>query len=220
MKTVILRLQGTQSWGDSSKGVHRETRSDPTFSGVVGLLGSAMNLHTPKEQEIFNKLIMAVRVDKEGKKEVDYQNARGFCTLSSGATHEAATESNTADVQIWKYYLVDADFSVALTGDDDLITRIVEALKHPYYHLSLGRLASPPHTPIVPTVVETDNPINALIIDAKSEGFDEQAKPIKQKKSGITRFVVPSNSEHDAVMDVPNGRTFSTRYVENQWIEL
>ena len=41
MSVLLLQLAGPlQSWGDSSRFVRRETRSEPTKSGVIGMLGA------------------------------------------------------------------------------------------------------------------------------------------------------------------------------------
>ena len=43
MAVLLLRLSGPmQSWGDSSRFVRRTTRTEPTKSGVVGMLASAL----------------------------------------------------------------------------------------------------------------------------------------------------------------------------------
>ena len=42
MSVLLLRLKGPlQSWGDSSRFTRRETRQEPTKSGVLGLLAAA-----------------------------------------------------------------------------------------------------------------------------------------------------------------------------------
>lgn len=42
MSVLLLQLAGPlQSWGDSSRFVRRETRNEPTKSGVIGMLASA-----------------------------------------------------------------------------------------------------------------------------------------------------------------------------------
>lgn len=64
--------------------------------------------------------------------------------------------------QIEEYLLVDACFTVALTGDDTTINQLAEALKHPARALFLGKKAHPMSAPPFLAVTDDADPVEAL----------------------------------------------------------
>lgn len=216
MKTVVLRLKGLQSWGDSSKEVYRETLDYPTFSGVIGLISSALGVRSFEEKaKDLRSLKMAIRFNNYeydngsgtkkyvySRKECDYQTANGFRNLANKNTLKDS-------VQTWRRYLSDADFFVALTGEDSLVEEVAVALKSPKYHLFLGRLAFAPTTPVLTSVSNHENPLDAL-------------KEVKGN-TGMIRFVVEStekNISSERVRDMPVDNTYKYRTVNSIWINV
>ena len=198
MKTLILRLQGMQSWGDCSKEVFRHTRSEPTLSGVLGLLGAAMDIRTDApEFQRFASLRMATRVNREGIKEVDYQNASGFLTLE-----KTLRSKNQSTEQTWRYYLADADFFVALTGEDELIDYAAEAVQFPSGHISLGPMCFAPGLPVFHAITSDSDPFEAL---SKLPG------------RGMTRFVVTTEKREMGCEVVYDGFNHAPRMVKSEW---
>ena len=202
MKTIILTLKGMQSWGDSSKHVYRETRNEPTYSGILGLIKSSMGIRSnhPKAKELLS-LRMAVRVDNQGIKECDYQNAGNFVKLIG---------KGKQSVQTWRYYLSsDSQFTVALTGDDILVDEIIEGLNHPCYHLYMGRLACPITTPIISKVTNDENPFDALTL-----------LPSKN----VVRFIVETNEktiDSERVEDVPiSDKVYGARNIQSVHVDF
>ena len=133
MSTLLLRLAGPlQAWGSSSKFNTRYTDREPTKSGVIGMIASAMGRSRDESVEDLNNLIFGVRVDQEGEFQKDFHTAKG---KESFVTH--------------RHYISDALFIVGLEGKEDILLEIELALKSPAYPLFLGRRSCPPTMPIV-----------------------------------------------------------------------
>ena len=94
--TLLLRLAGPmQSWGTQSRFTVRDTGSEPSKSGVIGLLCAALGLGRAAPLDEFASLRMGVRVDAPGMMQVDYHTAGGG-TLPSWSGSRAKTLSNCA----------------------------------------------------------------------------------------------------------------------------
>lgn len=145
MSTLMLRLAAPmQAWGSESKFDIRRTYTEPTKSGVIGLLMAALGC--PKEDDetlhLLNKLHMGIRVDRAGEIMRDF--------------HTAHPDKGTGYVT-YRYYLNDAVFVVGLESDDDaLLRRLDNALKTPVFPLFLGRRSCPPTLPLALGVRNTD----------------------------------------------------------------
>lgn len=139
MKTLVLRFAGPlQSWGTSSKFMRRDTSAYPTFSGVIGLLSAALGRHRGSDPSDLTVLDMAVRVDKPGELLTDYHTVN-----ECGDTRLTRRE-----------YLADAQFTVALTGDGELVDQLARAVAKPVFQLALGRRACVPVGPVLRGVVD------------------------------------------------------------------
>lgn len=70
MSTLVLRLAAPlQSWGSASKFDIRRTHTEPTKSGVIGLLMAALGCPRDDDKTIHlldSKLHMGIRVDRPG----------------------------------------------------------------------------------------------------------------------------------------------------------
>lgn len=203
-KTVILRLKGMQSWGDSSKETYRHTRNDPTFSGVIGMIMSAMGLQiSDSESQPLLSLRMAVRVNAEGSQEHDFHMATKFITMNKVNKNQS--------VVTHRYYLSNSDFLVAFSGEGNIIEKVAYALKFPKYHMFLGRMAFAPTTPIFVGVLDIEDPVEAL--KSLQVNF-----PLSK---GMIRFVVDTQKDWNTekVWDFPTGKNqYSSRQVTSKWI--
>ncbi|MFT3663183.1 MAG: type I-E CRISPR-associated protein Cas5/CasD [Gordonia sp. (in: high G+C Gram-positive bacteria)] len=146
MTTLLLNLAAPQqAWGDSSRFTQRQTRPEPTKSGIVGLLAAALGRRRTDPIEDLAGLTFGVRTDQAGTLERDFQTEIDWRTGKSRAlTH--------------RYYLADAKFVAAVGGDEDLLHGLVEALINPTFPLFLGRRAFPPAGPLRGTLVDDDVP--------------------------------------------------------------
>lgn len=130
MSVLLLRLGGPlQSWGDSSRFTRRETRPEPTKSGVLGLIAAAQGRRRTDPIEDLVGLVFGVRVDQPGRLIRDFQTAR------SGDKPMPLS---------YRYYLGDAVFVAGVEGEHNLLEGIAEAINSPAFPLYLGRRSCPP----------------------------------------------------------------------------
>jgi CRISPR system Cascade subunit CasD len=137
-----------QSWGVKSRFDRRDTAMEPSKSGVVGLICSALGVPRTADLSDLSSLEMAVRVDQPGVLSVDYQTTEGVPPASG--------RGKLQTVQSRRWYLADAVFLVMLRGDDELVGAIAEAIERPRWLLALGRKSFPPTPPLVIGLVDQD----------------------------------------------------------------
>ncbi|WP_432246671.1 type I-E CRISPR-associated protein Cas5/CasD [Streptomyces sanyensis] len=137
MSVLTLQLAGPlQSWGVSSRFASRRTTENaPTKSGVIGLLAAAQGLERGADLSHLADLRFGVRIDQPGSQ------LRDFHTAHHGDTGTSMPLSN-------RYYLADAVFVAAVSGDHDLMASLHTALRTPVYLPFLGRRSCPPSRPV------------------------------------------------------------------------
>ena len=107
MSTLLLRLAGPmQSWGTESKFDVRKTAKEPSKSGVIGLLASALGRQRDEPVDDLVQLRFGVRVDREGILQRDYHTAKAKGDKEGYVTN--------------RYYLADAVFLVGVEFDDTI----------------------------------------------------------------------------------------------------
>lgn len=144
MSVLLLRLAGPmQSWGASSRFVRRETRSEPTKSGVLGLIAAAQGRRRTDPIEDLVKLVFGVRVDQPGRLIRDFQTARSL----DGSKRLPLS---------YRFYLGDAVFVAGVEADRALLQGIEEAIGSPAFPLYLGRRSCPPAGPVSLGIREGD----------------------------------------------------------------
>ncbi len=105
MSTLLLRFAGPmQAWGDSSRFTRRETRSEPTKSGVLGMLAAAQGRRRTDPIEDLLSLRFGVRIDQPGRILRDFQTAH---RSRDGAVMPLSN----------RFYLSDAAFLAGVQGD-------------------------------------------------------------------------------------------------------
>jgi CRISPR system Cascade subunit CasD len=127
-----------QSWGTRSRFQERDTEREPSKSGVIGMLCAALGRDRNEPVDDLAKLKMAVRVDREGKLEKDFQTAQDVAVASGGTTQNLLSN---------RYYLADAAFLVGLEGSMELLEKLYAALKNPVWPMFLGRKSYVPSKP-------------------------------------------------------------------------
>lgn len=144
MSVLLLRLAAPmQAWGDSSRFTRRETRPEPTKSGVLGLLAAAQGRRRTDPVEDLAALRFGVRVDQPGRILRDFQTA---IRISDGAVMPLS----------YRYYLSDAVFVAGVEGDGELLAGLDEAVRAPVFPLYLGRRSCPPAGHLSLGVVDAD----------------------------------------------------------------
>ena len=133
-----------QSWGQQSRFVVRDTATEPTKSGVIGLIAAALGIARDDDAAIVElaRLRMGVRVDREGTVERDYHTVQNV--PDTEGKHHRGVES-------WRYYLAGALFLTVLEGQETELRRLHQALANPRWPPYLGRRAFLPARPIVST---------------------------------------------------------------------
>ena len=131
MSTLLLRFAGPlQAWGADSRFDVRRTNREPTKSGVIGLIASALGLRRDAPLDELNRLRFGVRVDREGVLLRDL--------------HTVRKDKNTSYMTT-RYYLSDAVLLIGLYSDDEtLMQRLEHAVRNPAHPLFLGRRSCPP----------------------------------------------------------------------------
>lgn len=156
--TLFLHLEAPlQSWGERAQWSIRDTASEPTKSGIVGLLACALGWRDDEPIRTLSQSIqIGVRCDFMGASAplVDYHTvgggykhpqlltAQGKPKLSSGEPHNEQT---------WRSYLCDASFLVAVQStpeDDNLIGKLADAVQSPVWPLYMGRKSCIPTKPV------------------------------------------------------------------------
>ncbi|MEV5830499.1 type I-E CRISPR-associated protein Cas5/CasD [Spirillospora sp. NPDC052242] len=229
---LLLRLAGPlQSWGDQSRFNRRETRPEPTKSGVIGLLAAAQGRRRNEPFDELLGLTLGVRVDQAGTLLRDYHtvsdyrgrplpqagvNAKGVQKPTSPAKHTHVTQ---------RFYLQDAVFVVGVAGPADLVTSLAGAVRSPAYPLALGRRSCVPTQPLVLGQRPGTLP-EALQSEPWQAG--QAARREFQRRHGRPAHIqlsatIESPDGDDVVHDVPlsfdpRGRRFTSRRVSHSWI--
>ncbi|MGC0316967.1 type I-E CRISPR-associated protein Cas5/CasD [Kitasatospora acidiphila] len=149
----MLHLAGPlQSWGERSQFNQRDTAPFPTRAGVIGLLASALGRDRGAPIDDLTGLRLTVRSDRPGVLLRDLHtvggglSGRDTVTTAEGRKRSGAT----ATLLSHRYYLADAAFTAAITGEDaDLLEACAQALRAPKWPPYLGRRSCPPEGPLL-----------------------------------------------------------------------
>ncbi|MCD0452840.1 type I-E CRISPR-associated protein Cas5/CasD [Actinocorallia sp. API 0066] len=153
---LLLRLAGPlQSWGDGSRFNRRETRPEPTKSGVVGLLAAAAGRRRDEPLGDLLGLRVGVRVDQEGTLLRDYHTVsdyRGRPLPQSGVSAKGVQKPTSPAKYTHiteRFYLQDAVFLVGVAGPSPVLAALADAIVRPAFPLFLGRRSCAPTQPIL-----------------------------------------------------------------------
>lgn len=139
MATLLIPLAGPlQSWGVGDRFGERHSGSEPSKSGVIGLLCAALGRNRSEPVDDLAAMRFGVRVDRPGTPLRDYHTALDVI---------AADEDKHDTVLSNRWYLCDAVFLAGLEGDPALLQTIHAALRDPVWPLFLGRKACVPGIP-------------------------------------------------------------------------
>jgi CRISPR system Cascade subunit CasD len=142
---LVLRMAGPlQSWGVESRFSRRSTASEPSKSGVIGLLAAAQGRRRSDPIEDLVQLRFGVRVEQPGQLVRDFQTAQ----RTTGIKVESMPLSQ-------RYYLGDAAFLAFIEGPRDVVGTLHQAILRPKFPLYLGRRSCPPAGPLAVDVTDT-----------------------------------------------------------------
>lgn len=226
--TLCLRLAGPlQSWGTQSRFSIRDTESEPSKSGVIGLLAAALG--RPREADLsdLTSLRMGVRIDRPGTLMRDYHTAGGgeFRGQRYGVARANGKSPDTVTSK--RFYLADAEFVVGLESSDrDLLHNLQQAVASPYWPLFLGRKACLPGLPLLdPKSLWEDATIEEALVEVPRLYRSERDQGHLAKTPRV-RSVFDAKSAAEATgfrQDVPlsfANRRFTQRPIEVRWLDV
>ncbi len=215
-----MRLAGPmQSWGVSSRFGIRETLSEPSKSGVIGLLCAALGWDRAAETHPIagqartlaelSALPLGVRVVREGVVRRDYHTAQNV--LRAKAKLRPGKPVSDSDLQETvlseRYYLSDAYFLVGIESDDVALLQAIDAaLAKPFWPLCLGRKAFVPSLPVQYTPETGGNVVNQSVAEALLTARDPLLTRTP-KHSG--QWVEENTLTRRLILDRPLDRAFS-----------
>jgi CRISPR system Cascade subunit CasD len=233
---LLLRLAGPlQSWGDRSAFNRRETRPEPTKSGVIGLLAAAQGRPRTQSPADLAALRFGVRVDQPGTLLRDYHTVSDFrgVPLRQAGVNAKGVQKPTSPAKTTqithRYYLQDAVFVAAVAGPHPLVTALAEAVRRPAYPLSLGRRSCPPTQPIVLGVDDID--LEEALATCPWQADEHTRRRLRKRHGGKLPFQVdlPATLDDpegaDTAQDVPlsfapGERRFALRRVRRTWLSV
>ncbi|MDQ0962030.1 CRISPR system Cascade subunit CasD [Streptomyces sp. B4I13] len=151
MSAILLRLAGPlQSWGERSAFTAvRDTAPFPTRSALIGLFAAAEGIgRHDRLPDHYDHLRLIVRVDRPGVRVIDYHTVGGGLPKARTAATSGGSNKGAA-VITRRHYLADAVFVVAVSGPDQILNRIAQALRRPHWAPYLGRRSCVPDEPFV-----------------------------------------------------------------------
>lgn len=229
---LALRLAAPlQSWGGESRFNRRDTRPEPTKSGVIGLLAAAAG--RAREQEITDLLALrlAVRVDQPGTLLRDYHTVSDYREISllsakvnaKGQQLPAGKATHITE----RFYLQDAVFVAAVIGPPQTIEMLATALEHPAFPLALGRRSCPPSGRLLLGVRRGTTLDEVLDLVPWQAAEHAKLRRLRQDGTSATPTVsLPVTVEDcegpDRATDVPSSfslreRAFAARSIRHGW---
>jgi len=239
--TLLLRLAGPlQSWGISSRYTERDTGSEPSKSGVIGILAAALGRSRSADLSDLATLTMGVRVDQEGVPGYDFQSAgagddypgiamardsqsvieRRLREFERGTLLESARGKSSISR---RHFLQDAVFLVGLEGDDvAFLHHLDAALRAPIFPIGLGRRGYVPSVPVAMPPTE-EHPTGVRDQTAREDALRDEPWPVadlsrralrqaeRQSQSPQCRVVLEVERSEMQRNDQPIGAAFSNR---------
>lgn len=209
-----------QSWGTTSRFTQRDTRNEPSKSGVLGLLAAAMGI--PRENwddlEPLTRLVMAVRHDRPGILKRDYQTAA--CAATDAIIRADGGVAKDGGVVSDRFYLADAAFLVGLESMNRLLLeRVNKSLRDPVWTLFLGRKS---YVPSDAVWMEDGLKEMALLETLKTTPWLCSRHPGESIPERLRVSLESSDTAGLMVMDQPLSsfvdRRFGARFVSSTWI--
>lgn len=226
---LVLRLAAPlQSWGGPSRYNRRETRPQPTKSGILGLLSAAEGRDREASLTDLLGLQLGVRVDQPGTLLRDYHtysDYRGLPLLSAKANAKGQQTRTTPPKYTGvtqRFYLQDAVFVAALRGPETLMQSLEEAVRNPVFPLSLGRRSCPPTGP-VSLGLRPDTGLEDALKQVPWQAGSHRRSQVQDTTVTLEATVEDPAGDHFAV-DVPDtydlktGTTFGRRAVRHLWV--
>ncbi|MET9063433.1 type I-E CRISPR-associated protein Cas5/CasD [Streptomyces antibioticus] len=228
---LLLRLAAPlQSWGGPSRYNRRETRPQPTKSGVLGLLAAAEGRDRETSIADLVGLQLGVRADQPGTLLRDYHTYSDYrgLPLLSAKTNAKGQQTRTAPPKYTgvtqRFYLQDAVFVAVLRGPKTFVESLEEAVRNPVHPLSLGRRSCPPTGP-VSLGLRPDTALEDALKEVPWQAGSHRRRQVHDATVSLEATVEDPVGDHLAV-DVPDtydlktGTTFGRRAVRHLWVTV
>ncbi|MCP2261242.1 CRISPR system Cascade subunit CasD [Streptoalloteichus tenebrarius] len=238
---LLLRLAGPlQSWGDRSAFNRRDTRPEPTKSGIIGLLAAAEGRPRGESVADLTALRLGVRVDQAGRLLRDYHTVSDYrggplpqAGVSAKGVQKPTSPPKFTHVTT-RFYLEDAVFVAGLAGPRDLLERLDSAVRRPAFPLALGRRSCVPTQPVslglregslrtvlanepwqVPARAQRRGPrsVDLRVVLEGQEALEGQNVPDGQNVEEDLAYDVPVNFD-------PRARAFTSRRIQRTWLSV
>lgn len=220
MTVLLMKLCGPlQAWGERSRFVRRETATEPTKSGVIGLVAAASGRRRTDPIEDLAGLVFGVRVDQPGSLVRDFQTAH---SLDGSRVMPLST----------RYYLSDAVFLAALQGPPALLEGLADSIRKPTFPLYLGRRSCPPAEPIVAADALREGSVVDVLRAEPWRAASWYRKKHKVLGHARLTLVVDAEAAYDDLWDVrttardqpisydPRDRTYGVRSIARGTVEV
>ncbi|MEW1685454.1 type I-E CRISPR-associated protein Cas5/CasD [Streptomyces sp. NPDC093594] len=228
---LVLRLAAPlQSWGGPSRYNRRETRPQPTKSGILGLLAAAQGRDRETSLTDLVGLHLGVRVDQPGTLLRDYHTYSDYrgLPLLSAKTNAKGQQTKTTPPKYTgvtqRFYLQDAVFIAALRGPRTLMQSLEEAVRSPVFPLSLGRRSCPPTGP-VSLGLRDDTQLQHIFAEVPWQAGSHRRRQTRGTTVSLEATVEDPSGDQLAV-DVPDtynlktGTRFGRRTVRHFWVTV
>ncbi|MFC9931717.1 type I-E CRISPR-associated protein Cas5/CasD [Streptomyces sp. NPDC127190] len=228
---LVLRLAAPlQSWGGPSRYNRRETRPQPTKSGILGLLSAAEGRDREAPLTDLVGLQLGVRVDQPGTLLRDYHTYSDYrgLPLLSAKTNAKGQQTRTTPPKYTgvtqRFYLQDAVFVAALRGPKALMEGLEEAVRHPVFPLCLGRRSCPPTGP-VSLGLHADTGLEEALKDVPWQAGAHRRRQARSATVSLEATIEDPAGDQPAV-DVPDtydlktGTRFGRRAVRHLWVTV
>ncbi|GAA4242354.1 type I-E CRISPR-associated protein Cas5/CasD [Actinomadura meridiana] len=228
----MLRLAGPlQSWGDQSRFNRRETRPEPTKSGILGLLAAAQGRRREDPPGELLDLALGIRVDQAGTLLRDYHTVSDYRgrPLPQAAVNAKGVQKPTSPAKYThvtqRYYLQDAVFVAGIAGPSSLVDALAAAIRRPAFPLALGRRSCPPTQPIL--LGTYDGALNEALGEQPWQAGHAARREFQRRHGRPPSIDLPTTIEtldgDDVVHDVPTSfslrdRRFTSRRLAHSWV--
>lgn len=160
LKYLVLRLAAPlMSFGEGDYWDIRGTDAFPTKSSIVGILSACFGYDRNEIEKIAD---LSDQISVSARQDNQFTILRDYHTILN--TLKATGDQNKNAVQSYRYYLMDAEFSILIsTPNASLFSQIRESLSEPAWPIFLGRKSCSPTFPIYwKEEIEADNAENAF----------------------------------------------------------
>ena len=224
---LLLRFEAPlQAWGLRARWDVRDTGTEPSKSGIIGLLACALGYKPddPRiEAELEVHLKVGVREERPGKMKKDFQTIHGEILRADGGVKGGDGEDST--IVSPRQYLQDAAFFVVIGSDSpDLLVLCHKVLQNPHWPIYLGRKACVPTRPVVETLTTQYKDIEDALRhhpwDVKGTGGLSRKEPSPDTK---LRCVLEDPESHQVRPDrvhINPARMYLTRRVKEFTVPL